>query len=469
MQRFDAVVIGAGSGGLTAARRLALAGKRTALVEADKLGGDCLNWGCVPTKTLVATARLRHQIGRAGQYGLQVDGVQLDFAAMMARVAEVQAEVGAEERRYYIDEPGVTVVHGTARFVDAHTVRVDGEELRFAQCIIATGSRAQVPPVPGLEDAGYLTNASILQLDHLPASLAVIGGGPIGCELAQIFRRFGSQVTILQRSDRLLPREEPEASALLARVFEREGVAVRLGASVRAAERRGDRCLLHATIRDQEVTVEAEAILVAAGRQPNVEELNLEAASVRMNQRGIVVDAHMRTSAPHIWAIGDVAGGYLFTHVAGEQGRIAAGRALGRRGRFQVRAVPWCTFTDPEVAHVGLTEAEARQRYGNNIRVLTWPFRQVDRALTMGESEGFIKLVTAPGWMRGLAGGEVVGAQVVGPDAGELITEITILIANRLPLGLLARAIHVYPTLSLGVRQAAAQVWDAAPTIRTTP
>lgn len=467
MRSFDAVVIGAGSGGLTAARHLALAGKRTAIVEGDRLGGDCLNWGCVPTKTLVATARLRHQIGRAHEFGLLVDDATLDFVAVMERKTAVQAQIGAEERRYYLGEPGVEIIQGMARFVDGHSLRVDEEVLQFEQCIIATGSRAQIPPISGLEEAGYLTNVSILQLDHLPASLAVVGGGPIGCEFAQVFQRFGSRVTLLQRGDRLLPREEPEASVLLAQVFEREGIAVRLGAAVRAVERSGDLRLVHAVMGEQEVTVEAEAVLVAAGRLPNIEALNLEAAGIRTNQRGIVVDAHMRTSAPHIWAIGDVAGGYLFTHVAGEQGRLAAGRALGKRGKFNARAVPWCTFTDPEVARVGLTEAQARQRYGDRVRVLTWPFSQVDRALTMGESEGFIKIVTAPGWTRGLAGGEVVGAQIVGPEAGELITEITLLMANRLPLGLLARAIHVYPTLSLGVRQAAGQVWDAAPTRRS--
>jgi len=235
-----------------------------------------------------------------------------------------------------------------------------------------------------------------------------------------------------------------------------------LGASLRSAERRGILHLLHATVEGRDVTVEAEAVLVAAGRLPNVETLNLEAASIRTNQGGIEVDAQMRTSAPDIWAIGDVAGGYKFTHVASDQGWIAAGRALGKRGSFRSRAVPWCTFTDPEVARVGLTEAQARQRYGARVRVHTWPFRRVDRALTMGESEGFIKIVTAPGWLRGLAGGEVVGAQIVGAEAGELITELTLLMTNRLPLGLLARAIHVYPTLSLGVRQAAAQVWEAA-------
>ncbi len=468
MQTFDAVVIGAGSGGLTAPRRLALAGKYTALIEADRLGGDCLNWGCVPTKALVATAKLRHQISRAGEFGLHTGDPTLDFPAVMARKAAVQAEIGAEERRYYIAEPAVEVIHGTASFVDAHTIRVDQEELRFRWCIIATGSRPQLPAMPGLAETDCLTNVSILQLDHLPASLAVIGGGPIGCEFAQVFRRFGSHVTLLQRGERLLPREEPEASTLLAQVFEREGIAVRLGAGVQSAERRGDLHVLHAAVRGQDVTVEAEAVLVAAGRLPNVETLNLEAASIRTNEHGIDVDAHMRTTAPDIWAIGDVAGGYKFTHVASDQGWIAAGRALGKRGSFRSRAVPWCTFTDPEVARVGLTEAQARRRYGDKVRVLLWPFRHVDRALTLGEDEGFIKIVTAPGWMRGLAGGEVVGAQIVGPVAGELISELTLLMANHLPLGLLARAIHVYPTLSLGVRQAAAQVWEAAPAQRTS-
>lgn len=460
---FDAIVIGAGSGGLVAVRRLARAGRHTALIEADRLGGDCLNWGCVPTKTLVATAKLRHQISRAGEFGLRVTESSLDFPAVMARKAAVQAAIGAEERRYYLDEPGVDVIQGMARFADAHTIRVDQEELQFQHCIIATGSRPQLPAIPGLTERDCLTNVSILQLDHLPASLAIIGGGPIGCEFAQVFRRFGSQVTLLQRSDRLLPREEPEASIVLAKVFEREGIVVQLGASVQSAERRGEMHLLHATVQGQHITVEAEAVLVAAGRRPNVETLNLEAAGVRPTKDGVEVDANMRTSAPNIWAIGDVAGGYKFTHVASDQGWIAASMALGKGGSFRSRAVPWCTFTDPEVARVGLTEAQARRRYGARVRVHTWPFSRVDRALTMGEGEGFIRIVTAPGWVRGLAGGEVVGAQIVGPEAGELITELTLLMANRLPLGLLARAIHVYPTLSLGVRQAAAQVWEAAP------
>ena len=461
MRQFDAVVIGAGSGGLTAARRLALAGRRTALVEGERLGGDCLNWGCVPTKTLIATARLRHQLSRAADYGLRAGPAEVDFPALMARKAAVQAEVGGEERRYYIDQPGVEVVSGLARFADPHAVKAGEEELRFDHAVIATGSRAQVPSLPGLEESGYLTNVSILQLERLPASLLVIGGGPIGCEFAQMFRYLGSRVALVQRGGRLLPREEPEASAAIAAAFARDGLDVHFDAETVRVERAGDCRRLHLRRQGAEETLEAEEVLVAAGRLPNIENLNLEAAGIAWNTRGVVTDSRMRTTQTHIYAAGDVAGTYQFTHVAGEQGWVAAGNILGKRGRFHGHAVPWCTFTNPEVAHVGLTEAEARERHGAGVRVLTWPFRHVDRAATMGEQEGFIKLVTAPGWTRGLAGGEVVGAEIVGPEAGELIAEPALLVANRLPLGLLARTIHPYPTLSLGLRQDAAQVWDA--------
>lgn len=466
MRVFEAVVIGAGSGGLTAARRLALAGRRTALIEADRLGGDCLNWGCVPTKTLIETARLRWQASRADAYGLRVADVELDFSTLMAHVATVQADVGAEERRYYLEEPGVEVIFGAAAFRDAHTLTVGDEEVRFRFGIIATGSRPRTPAIPGLDEAGALTNISILQLDHFPASLLVLGGGPIGCEYAQLFQRLGSQVTLVQRGDRLLPRDEPGASAVVARAFAAEGVTVHLNAATKHVERQGEMRVVHVAAQGRAFAVAAEAVLVAVGRQPNVEALDLAAAGVATGDRGISTDERMRTNQAHLYAIGDVAGKGLFTHVAAEQGWVAAGAILGKHGRFSERAVPWCTFTDPEVAHVGLTEAQARARHGDRVRVLTWPFRRVDRALTLGRTEGFISLVVAPGWLRSLGGGEVVGAQVVGPEAGELIGELALLVRNHLPLGLLARTIHAYPTLSLGVLQAAAQPWQAPAAIR---
>lgn len=463
MRYVDAVVIGGGSGGLTAARRLATAGQRTAIIEAGLMGGDCLNWGCVPTKALVATAKLRHQMRHAADHGIHVGDIRFDFTGMMARKTRVQAEIGVEEYRHYIAEPGVEVIAGTATFTGSRTISVAGEDVRFEQCIIATGSHAAVPAVTGLEEVGYLTNVTLLQLGHLPESLAVIGGGPVGCEFAQMFSRFGSTVTVVQRADRLLPREEHAASTTVAAVFAREGIDVRLQATVRHVALHQGRRVLHVVRGGQESTVEAEAILVATGRMPNIASLNLDAAGVKATTRGIVTDEHMCTSAPHIWAVGDVLGRYQFTHVAAEQGWLAAGRVLGKSGSYSEHAVPWCTFTDPEVARVGLTEAEAREKHGGHIQALVWPFQHVDRAVTMGEPDGFIKILTQTGGLGGLGGGQVVGAHIVGPAAGELIGELTMLVANHLPLGLLARTIHVYPTLSLGVRQAAAQAWETSP------
>lgn len=464
MQAFDVVVIGAGSGGLTAARRLALAGKHTALIERDLVGGDCLNWGCIPTKTLVALAASYYQLKQHRSSHPDLADTFPDFLAMKNRITTVQAEVGTDERRYYIDDPGVHLLHGTAHFLDTHTIRVNDQEIRFNHCIIATGSRPRIPSIPGLAATSYHTNETIFQLDRIPSSLAIIGGGPIGCEFAQAFQRLGCHVTIVEQNDRLLVREDPEASEVLLQAFREEGITIYLDTHIQATERQSDQQqLLHLLSHNWQAVVAINAILVAAGRQANIESLNLLAAGVQTNEHGIIVDTRLRTTAPHIWAVGDVTGGLFFTHVAAEQGWIAAGRVLGKGGRFHARAIPWCTFTDPEIARVGLTEAEARQRYGNKVRVLHWPFSQVDRALMLSKSSGFIKIITIPGWTHGLAGGELIGAQIAGPQAGELITPLTLLLAHRLPIGMLARTIHVYPTLSLGVRQALAQLWDSPP------
>ncbi len=323
MQAFDVVVIGAGSGGLTAARRLALAGKHTALIERDLVGGDCLNWGCIPTKTLVALAASYYQLKQHRSSHPDLADTFPDFLAMKNRITTVQAEVGTDERRYYIDDPGVHLLHGTAHFLDTHTIRVNDQEIRFNHCIIATGSRPRIPSIPGLAATSYHTNETIFQLDRIPSSLAIIGGGPIGCEFAQAFQRLGCHVTIVEQNDRLLVREDPEASEVLLQAFREEGITIYLDTHIQATERQSDQQqLLHLLSHNWQAVVAINAILVAAGRQANIESLNLLAAGVQTNEHGIIVDTRLRTTAPHIWAVGDVTGGLFFTHVAADPARL---------------------------------------------------------------------------------------------------------------------------------------------------
>lgn len=468
---YDVAIIGAGTGGLTAARLLARAGRRVALIERDRPGGDCLWSGCVPTKALIHAASVYHDARHGMRFGTNGDGVTLDFAAVRQHVALAQEQAGRADTPDVIRSWGVTLVIGDAQFRDRQTLKVAGQPIRARTFIIATGSSPATPPIPGISAFDFDTNVEALSWERLPASVAVLGGGPVGVEFAQAMARFGVDVTLVEREARLLGSEEPEASQLVADALRDDGVRVLTDASVDLVEPiAGGASLSVATTVGVEA-LSVERLLVAAGRKASADTLGLEAAGVRVSARGVEVDACLRTSQPHIFAVGDVNGGPRFTHVAEDQARTVSGTITRGRGlfarpaRWNGRVVPRVTFSSPEVASVGLTEREARHGH-RGVRTWTVPLERVDRAVTMGATRGFVKLVTARGWpnrIPGLAsriGDEIVGACIVGPNAGELLMPIAVAMRARLPTGVVAWNMQAYPTLSLAVRQAVGMRFD---------
>lgn len=452
--RYDVVAIGGGTGGMTVARLAKASGAKVAIVDRETLGGDCLHTGCVPTKTMVASAKLFHDIKRASAFGIRVGPAELDFAGFMARKDAVIAEIQAVDSPEAFRDSGIDVLIGDACFESPHELRVGEEIVEAGKFVIAAGSRPTMPEA--IAPAGGLTNIDVLRLTALPQSLMVVGGGPIGTEFAQIFQRIGCQVTQVHPGEHILPREESELATMLAGILAGEGVVFQANARVARAWRADGQ--VHAELSNGK-TISAEQLLVATGRTPNVEGLALEKAGVQYDAKGIKVSQELRTTAENIWACGDITGGLLFTHVADEQARTVAANLQGKHKKWDERVVPWTTFTDPELARVGLMESEARQRYGSKIKVLRWPFSKIDRALCEGEPDGLIELITAPGWLRGKLGGEIVGVHILGSRAGELLHEFLPIMRARLPAGLVAWPTHVYPTLSIGVRASVGQLF----------
>ncbi len=455
----DVLVVGGGTAGMTAARAAAAEGRRTVLVERDAaLGGECTYVGCVPSKTLIEVSRLFWNLRRGERLGIRTDGLRMDFAALMAHKDAVIADIAFDERIEAFTEAGIEVRRGDLVFAGPHEARVAGGSLRFESAVIATGSDPAVPGGIGLEDVPFLTNETIFSLTELPARMVVLGGGPIGLELGQAFGRLGSAVTVLHSGDRLLAKEEPEVGELVAELLTGEGLEVRLGARASAVSREdGEIVVRHSGPGDQ--TVRADVVLVATGRRPRVGRLGLDALGVAHGGGAVTVNERMRTSASHVFAAGDVTGGHLFTHVAGYEGRIAGQNAAGKSEKADYRVVPWVTFLDPEVARVGLTEAQAREEHGE-IEVIRFPMSRVDRARMLGEPVGFVKLIVAGRRIVGrLGGGEIVGAHIVGPHAGEMLHEAVLAMQARVFAGRLAQAIHAYPTASMGVQQAASQLF----------
>ena len=471
MADYDLIAIGGGTGGLTVTKLVARRGKKVAMIERYRPGGDCLFTGCVPTKALIHAAKLIHHARNGERFGVVAKDVQLDFAAVRRHVAEAQEAAGKVESPEAIAANKVELITGEARFIDAHTIEVGGRRLTAEYFVIATGGEPAVPPIPGLAEAGFDTNVQAVAWETLPASLGVIGGGPIGTEFSQLMSRFGVKVTVLQAADRILERDDREASALMRVLLEREGLEIHTSATVTRVEGdgRGKRVFFE---RDgREASFECERLLVAAGRKPEVGALNLTAAGVEANARGVVVDEGMRSSQKHIYAVGDVAGGYQFTHVAEAQGRLVAnlinkpGRIARRFQKWSDRVVPRVTYTDPEIASVGLTEEQAMAQL-KGVTVLRLPLSEVDRAITMGATDGFLKVITARGWQHripGLAaalGDEIVGACLVAPNAGELLMPLVVAMKARLPIGLVAWNMQAYPTMALGVRQVTGLPFD---------
>jgi pyruvate/2-oxoglutarate dehydrogenase complex dihydrolipoamide dehydrogenase (E3) component len=432
----DLLVIGGGTAALAAARTARRLGRSVVMVTDGEPGGDCTFTGCVPSKTLLESG-------------------DLEFTQAMDRVRATVSEIAADESSEVLAREGIEVVLGRAVICGPSHVEVDGRTIRAAKMVLCTGSGPVVPAIPGIGEVEVLTNENLFELEARPEHLAILGGGAIGCEMAQAFHRLGSQVTVIESLDRLLSKEEPSASQVLLEVFEKQGIRVLLGEKVTGVARVG----AEVRIDTDSGPVTASHLLVSTGRRPASDALG--ALDLKTNDRGaIVVDRRMRTSVKNVYAAGDVTGRAPFTHAADEMGRVAAQNALGTLPlRFAEHAVPWVTFTDPEVARVGLTEAEAAERHPGS-RVVELPMAEFDRARTSGRTEGFVKVIVGPRrLLRNAGGGRVLGATIVAERAGEMLTEVTLALRTRMFVGRLAQTSHPYPSWSVAVQQAVAQLY----------
>src|SRR2546427_7286444 len=458
---YNLVVIGAGTAGLVTAAGAAGLGAKVALVEKSLLGGDCLNVGCVPSKAVIRSGRAVFDAKEAGPFGVRVGSpVEIDFPAVMDRLRKLRADLSPTDSAPRFAKLGVDVFLGEARFSGPDTVQVAGQTLRFKRAVIATGARVVEPPIPGLAEAGYFTNETVFSVTQCPARLAVIGGGPIGCELAQAFQRLGSQVSLFHKNAHLLDREDMDAAVIVQSAFIREGVAVRLNARITRVQRNGVEKRVCYEAQGKEEAIVVDEILAGAGRAPNVEGVNLEIVGVQYDPRkGVLVNDRLQTSNPHIYGAGDICLAWKFTHAADFAARIVIQNALflGRK-KASALTMPWCTYTDPEIAHVGLYERDARER-GIEVDTYVREFKQVDRAVLDGEEDGFVKFHVRKGH------DEILGATIVARHAGEMISEISVAMAARIGLGKLASVIHPYPTQAEALRQCG----DAYNRTRLTP
>jgi pyruvate/2-oxoglutarate dehydrogenase complex dihydrolipoamide dehydrogenase (E3) component len=424
-----------------------------ALVERELMGGDCLNVGCVPSKALIRSARRAAEARAAARLGLPIgSGATLDFGRAMEQMREVRARISEDDSaQRYQHELGVDVFLGDAHFGGSDSVEVNGTQLRFKRAVIATGARAARPSIPGLEDAGFLTNETVFRLTERPQRLAVIGAGPIGCELAQAFRRLGSEVTLLNDTRHILDREDTDAAEIVQNVFRREGIRLVLGCRIQQVERGPEGKTLRFSCEGESAgAVTVDEILVGAGRVPNVAGLNLETVGVEYDaRRGVHVNDRLQTTNPRIFAVGDVSMNWKFTHAADAAAKIVVQNALFfRRQKLSSLVMPWCTYTDPEVAHVGLYPREAEAR-GISVDTFKIPLERVNRAVCDGEEEGFVKIHVRRGSDR------ILGATIVASHAGEMISEVTLAMVGKLGLGAIAQVIHPYPTQAEGIKAAA--------------
>jgi pyruvate/2-oxoglutarate dehydrogenase complex dihydrolipoamide dehydrogenase (E3) component len=459
--RYNMVVLGAGPAGLVAAAAVAGMGGKVALVERGLLGGDCLNVGCVPSKALIRCARAAAQARNAGAFGLHIEGkISADFGKVMERLRSLRARLSHHDSVARFTELGVDVYLGEGRFAGKDTIEVAGARLHFARALIATGARASAPPIKGLDTIAYLTNETLFTLTTLPKRLAVIGGGPIGCEMAQAFARLGAEVTLIEAGAHILPRDDAEAAHLVEAALKRDGVKLFCGGNMREVGQEGEEKILRLTCEGVDAEIRADEVLVAAGRAPNVEALHLEQAGVDFDlKQGVRVNDFLQTSNGKVYAAGDVASAYKFTHAADAMARIVVRNALFF-GRQKVSAlkIPWVTYTDPEIAHMGMTaeEAESNKSKVDTIRV---NFSEVDRAVLDGDEEGFVRIFTKKG------SDTILGATIVARHAGDLISEVTTLMMTGKGLGTLANTIHPYPTHAEILKKAA----DAHNRTRLTP
>jgi pyruvate/2-oxoglutarate dehydrogenase complex dihydrolipoamide dehydrogenase (E3) component len=459
--KYNLVVLGAGPAGILAACAAAGLGAKVALIERNLLGGTCLNTGCIPSKSILRTSRLYADMRGAESIGAQVPkDIRVDFAAVMARMRHIRSRIGRRNSAERLSALGIDVYFGAARLTGPNTVAVDGTILRFRKALIATGSRPLIPPIPGLVEAGYLTHENVFDLTECPRRLLVIGGGPLGCELAQAFCRFGSRVTIVQKEPMFLRQEERDAAQILSSALARDGVDIHLNTNVVNVRVEGSHKLVDLISDDNRTTVIADQILVGVGRTPNVQEINLEAAGVEYDDvTGVRINDFLQTTNPRIYASGDVCLEHKFMHIEDASAHLVVRNALfwGRR-RLSKLTIPWCTYTDPEIAHVGLYVTEAIRR-GMPVKTFTVPMHDVDRAIADGEEEGFVKIHVKDGTDK------ILGATVVARHAGEMINDISLAIASGIGLRVLARVIHPYPTQAIAIQMAA----DSYNNTRLTP
>ncbi len=459
---YDLVVIGAGTAGLVVAAGAAGLGLglKIALIEKSLMGGDCLNVGCVPSKCIIRSSRAVADLKESAQFGVQLpDGISVDFAAVMQRMRRIRADISHNDSVQRFRNLGIDVFLGEAEFVSPAfakngAIAVKGQVLQFKKVVLATGARASQPDIPGLAEAGFLTNETVFSLTALPPRLAMIGGGPIGCELAQTFQRLGSQVTLLHSRGHLLDREDTDAAEIIQQRFLREHLTLILDCQLERVEKTAAGKVLHYRQNGELRTVIVDEILVGAGRSPNVEGLNLEAVGVKYDPRhGVVVNDYLQTTHPRIYAAGDVCMDWKFTHAADAAARIVIKNMLFSplglgRSKLSSLVMPWVTYTDPEIARVGLSEAEAGAK-GIKIQAINIPLSGVDRALADGESEGFVKILHAQG------SDQILGATIVARHAGEMLGEITLAIATKQGLSALSGVIHPYPTQAEAIKKAA--------------
>ena len=458
---YHLLVIGAGPAGLVAARAAAALGAKVALVERGLLGGDCLNYGCIPSKALIRSSRLYAEMRNAADFGVVPPAeVRVDFAMAMDRMRRIRARIGRVDSAERLVAEGISLYLGSARFVAHDAVEVDGTRLRFKKALIATGARAMLPDIPGLAQAGYLTNETVFDLTALPPSLLVIGGGPLGCELAQAFARFGTRTVIAHDEPLFLPREERDAAQMVSDALARDGVEIHLNSQAVKVRTEGGRKIVELLNDGEVTTITVDQILTGIGRMPALQGLELEAAGVTYDaQAGIRVDDFLRTRNPRIYAAGDVCLEHRFTHSADASARIVVQNALflGRK-RLSALTVPWCTYTDPEIAHVGIYVKQARER-NIPVKTFTVPMHDVDRAITDGEEEGFVKIHVREG------SDTILGATIVARHAGEMINGISLAMVAGIGLRTLARVIHTYPTQAEAIKKAA----DAYTRTRLSP
>ena len=450
---FDIAVIGGGSAGLSIAVAAAQFGAKVVLFEKAEMGGDCLNAGCVPSKALLAAAKAAQAQRSSEPFGIAPVEPKVDYAKVMAHVHSVIASIAPHDSVERFKGIGVQVVKAHARFVGRNELAADGKRYKARRMVIATGSRAGIPPIPGLAHVPYFTNETLFKNTEKPEHLVIIGGGPVGMEMAQAHRRLGCQVTVLE-AFKALAKDDPELVAVVIDALKGEGVDLRENVQITAISQKGSAIIV--TLKDGE-KITATHLLIAAGRAPNIEHLNLEAAGVTYDKRGIVVDASLRSSNPMVFAVGDVAGGLQFTHVAGYHAGLFIRKALFKlptRNRTDI--IPWVTYTDPELAHVGLSEGDARELHGAKVKILKWPFAANDRAQAEGKTKGLIKVITGK---RGV----IVGASIVGPHAGELIAPFVLAVTQKIKISVFANLVLPYPTLSEIGKRAAISTYAGVP------